>query len=118
DLYKEVKEKVEKNLRECREQIKDYEKDLERFRESDKVLREKCGGDYTFKDVKKLKKDPDYAGHAENIAVMWLYGYYSFEEYEGAYDYWRISLDYNYNPHINPRSLVGDDPSNFEQIGY
>ena len=118
DLYKEVKEEVEQNIKDSEEQVKDYEKDLERFRKADKKMQEKCGGQYTFKDIKKLQKDPEYADAAASVALMWLYGFINFEEYKGAYDYWKVNLDYNYNPNVNVREIIGDDPSNFEEIGY
>ena len=118
NLYKEVKKEVEKNQKECQRNMEDFEKDLERFRKADKVIKDQVGGAYSFKDVKKLTKDPAFESEAVSIMTMWLYGFDSLEDYEDAYNYWRISLAYNYNTAFNAREIIGDDPSNFGDSGY
>ena len=96
----------------------EYEKDLERFRKADHKMKEKLGEDYTFSGVKKLQDDPQYESEATSIMTMWMYGFGTFEEYEDGYNYWKNSLAYNYNTEFNARAIIGDDPSNFGEIGY
>lgn len=118
DLYKEVKEKVEKNIEECEENIKSYEKDLETFRKANEALKELCDGECDFKQLKEFTKDEAHEDHAFALMRMWLYGFDTFEEYVDAYEYWKNQLAYNYNPTIYPRTLVGDNPADFSNTIY
>ena len=117
DLYKDVKESVEKAIKEATENKVSFEDGLEDYKKAHEELDSKCGGFCNFKQLKAYQKDPAYAEMADDLMRLMSYGF-NFDEYMEAYEYWCHELDYNYNLTIYPRSLVGDDPANFKQIGY
>jgi subtilisin family serine protease len=117
DLYKEVKEKVDKHIESSKKGIKNMEETYEKFVESDKKLKKHFGGDYTAKDLKKLKKDPNLSKDAGSMLRLYSFGM-EIEDFKGYIKYYQADLDYTYNININPRTLVGDDPSDFNDKYY
>lgn len=117
DMYKAAKVLFDKERKECENEVAEYKKDLDRFEKSDSVMKAVCGGECTFKEVKSYLNHKQYGEHALNVMTMWSYGF-DIDTYKEGLEYWEHSLRYNYNVEINPRTLIGDDPSDFTPTGY
>jgi subtilisin family serine protease len=117
DIYKAAKEMFEEERDECKRSVNDFEEDLEDFRTASKIVRTQCGGECSFKELKTLMNDPVFGEDAAKVMSLWSYGF-TMESYNESYEYWVNALAFNYNLEINPRLLIGDDPSDFKDIGY
>ncbi len=117
DLYKEVREKVKENRADAEKQLKQMESLYETFSEADTRLRKHFGGDYTAKDLKKLKKDPELSDDASMMNRLFKAGI-SVDKFKDYVEHYQSQVDYHYNPDINPRELVGDNPNDFNDTDY
>ena len=116
DLYKEVREKVEREIEESKENLDRYTKFCDMFSESDTRLKKHFGGEYTAKDLKGLKD----ARFTKDVSMMKrLYDNDSnLEDLVEGKEYFESSLKYHYNTELETRKIVGDDPNNFEDKFY
>jgi subtilisin family serine protease len=117
DLYKEVREKVKESKADAEKSLKQMESLYETFSEADTRLRKHFGGDYTAKDLKKLKKDPELSDDANMINKLFKADL-TVEKFKTYVDYYQAQVDYHYNTDIFPRELIGDDPNDFNDKDY
>ena len=75
------------------------------------------GGEYTSKDLKKLRKDDELGADASLLYGMAKSGL-TITELESYLAHFNGSLEYHYNPDYDARSIVGDDPSDFNDKYY
>ncbi|MCH2236061.1 MAG: S8 family peptidase [Crocinitomicaceae bacterium] len=119
DYYKTLREKVEGKRKDAQKTL-DIINDLyEKAKESDTRLKKHFGGEYTQKQLKKLKKSKtsDLAGDAGLIYEYNKSGL-SIETLESYVEYFQGQLDFNYNADFNAREIIGDDPSDFNDKNY
>lgn len=117
DEYKKLREKVEKE-REDTEGTLDYLNGLlDQIKEADTHLKKHFGGDYTAKQLKKVKKDPELGDDASLMLTIMKNGG-GMELFEFYTSYLQGQLDYHYNPDYDARKIVGDDPSDFTDVAY
>ncbi|HIP36570.1 MAG TPA: peptidase S8 [Crocinitomix sp.] len=117
DLYKEVREKVKENREKAEKSVKQMENLYESFSEADTRLKKHFGGEYTAKDLKKVKKDPELSDDARMMNNLFKAGY-TVEDFEDIVKYYQSQFDYHYNPEIYPRKLIGDNPDDFTDTDY
>lgn len=117
EKYKEYRDVVEKERSQASNVLGRITEIQNMVKESDMKMKKHFGGEYTIKDLKKLKKDPELAQPAALMmqakASGWDKG-----GLQGAIDHYNGSLNYHYNTDYDARSIVGDDPSNFEDKYY
>lgn len=116
DLYKEVREKVEKERKDAQDNLDQYTKLYDMFSESDTRLKKHFGGDYTSKDLKGLK-DPQFADDVTMMKRLYDNGF-SLSDIESAKEHFESSLNFHYNTELEARKVVGDEPNNFEDKFY
>lgn len=116
DLYKEVREKVEKERKEAQENLDQYNKLYDMFSEADTRLKKHFGGEYTAKDLKSVK-DADLAEDVTMMKRLYDNGF-TLEDLESAKEHFESSLNFHYNTELEARKVVGDDPNNFEDKFY
>lgn len=116
-LYKEVKKEVEEVRKSAQEELDGIMEGYEVLEKAHTQLVDKVGGPYTYKDLKKLKKDPEYVLQASLMLQLVSYGL-TFQDFKSTKEYYEYDLNYGYNPNVNPRELVGDDPSDFSDTNY
>lgn len=117
DLYKEVREKVEAERKDAEKQLEEMQKLYDMFSEADTRLKKHFGGDYTAKDLKKLKKDPELGDDATKMKRLFSFGL-DLEGLKSYVDHYQSSLDYHYNSDLNARKIVGDNPDDFSDTNY
>jgi subtilisin family serine protease len=117
DLYKEVREKVETERKDAQKQLDEMQKLHDMFSEADTRLKKHFGGDYTAKDLKKLKKDPELGDDATMMKRLYSFGL-DLDGLQGYVDHYKSSLDFHYNPDLKARELVGDNPDDFSDTKY
>jgi subtilisin family serine protease len=116
-LYKKVKKEVDEVRKESQKELDGIAESWDLLEKSDSQLKEKVGGDYTYKDLKKLKKDPELALQAQMMIQLDGFGL-SFQEFADYKKYLEDDLNFTYNIDVNPREIVGDDPSDFNDKVY
>ena len=119
--YKAYRDEVEGARSKASKSIENYSTFLKSVQEADEKLKKHFGGEYTAKDLKKLKKDPAVGAYAEMMYKFKKAGMGAEElekELQGAFDYFNGQLDHHYNPDFDARSVIGDDPSNFDDKYY
>lgn len=117
-LYKEVKEEVEKNRDESEKGFTSLKEMTSVLKGSDLKLRKHFGGDYTIKQLKKVKKHPKVGMEATQMIALYKFGY-TYSDIEAENKYYRDNLDFNYNPEIDARAdVIGDDPTDFSDRNY
>jgi subtilisin family serine protease len=116
-LYKEVEKEVDEVRKESQKELDGISGTWDLLEKADAQLKEKNGGDYTYKDLKKLKKDPDVGIQAQMMIQLDGLGL-SFEDFTENKKYLEDDLKFAYNIEVNPREIVGDDPSDFSDIAY
>ncbi len=116
DLYKEVREKVQENRKGAEEQLERLEKMVENLSEIDTRLKKHFGGDYTVKQLNKVK-DPDLKDDAQMMARLNKAGL-TVDDLGKYVDHYQAQLDFHYNPDITPRTLIGDNPDDFSDTNY
>ncbi|GAB5418258.1 MAG: S8 family peptidase [Crocinitomicaceae bacterium] len=113
DLYQKVKEDVESERSDAKEFKLEMKETYEGITNIHNAVSGRLGEDYTVKDLKALKKDPQLGEPAKIMMKLMKLGlgYHDLKEYM---DYNDEILDYNYNPYIDPRKdIIGDDVSDF-----
>lgn len=121
EKYKVYRDEVEGTIKQRTAQIKQYEAILDQYKNADAELRKHFNGDYTAKQLKKLMKDPKLGASAKMYYPLAKEGAGLAdveEQVQGAFDYFNGQLDYHYNPDYDARSIIGDDPSNFDDVNY
>lgn len=116
ELYKEVRELVEKNLKKNQETLTRLEELSSHYGEMDEKLMKHFGGEYTIKDLKSLSKDPklgDIAGK-----MMKMGGHSGLVGLNDYIDYLGSQVNFYYNKDFNARTVQGDDPSDFSDVNY
>lgn len=92
-----------------------------RYMDADASLKAHFKGDYTAKDVKSVLKDPALAEAAALIYPLKKAGG-SIDDVKKSLqrgvDHFQGQLDYHYNTTFNARSIIGDDPANFNDRIY
>ncbi len=117
-LYKEVKEEVEKNRGESEEGLKELKELTAALDGSDKKLRKHFGGNYTIKQLKGVKKDPNIGKEASQMLALYKFGL-TYADIVEENKYYQDNLDFNYNPDIDARAdMIGDDPADFSDRDY
>ncbi|MFT5820155.1 MAG: subtilisin family serine protease [Crocinitomix sp.] len=117
-LYKEVKEEVEKNRHEAEEGMKNIKEYITVLDGPDKQLRKHFGGDYTIKQLKGVKKNPNIGVDAGQMLALYKVGY-TYADILAEKEYYEDILDFNYNPDIDARAdMIGDDPTDFTDRNY
>ncbi len=114
-LYKEVREEVEKNMVKNQKTLESLNKALEFYKPLDEKLKKHFGRDYTVKDLKKLKKDPELGKAAESMTKVASQG--GLSGLTGYVEYLETQMEYYYNMDFNAR-IQGDDPSDFSDTNY
>ena len=117
ELYKQVKIEVEEVRKTSKEELDGIMEGYEVLEKAHTQLEQKVGGPYTYKDLKKLKKDDKYALQASIMLELISYGL-TFDDFKSTKEYYEYDLNFGYNPDINPREMVGDDPNDFSDIFY
>lgn len=119
--YKAYRDEVESKRSKATKSVTQYVGIVEKFKGADAELKKKFGGSYTAKDLKGVKDDPELGESATmmyGLAKAGL-GVEAVEaQLQGAIDHFQGQLDHHYNPEFNARSVVGDDPSNFDDKNY
>ncbi len=113
DLYQKVKEDVESERADAKEFKLEMKETYEGITNIHNAVSGRLGENYTVKDLKTLKKDPELGEPAKIMMKLMKLGlgYHDLKEYM---DYNDEILDYNYNPYIDPRKdIIGDDVSDF-----
>jgi subtilisin family serine protease len=117
-LYKEVKDAVEKNRLEAEEGLKNIQEYVTVLDGSDKQLRKHFGGDYTVKQLKSVKKDPNIGVDARQMLALYRIGY-TYADILEEKKYYKDVLDFNYNPDMDARAeMLGDNPRDFSDRNY
>ena len=114
-LYKQVREEVEKTTMKNQKTIESLNKALDFYMPLDKKLKKHFNGDYTVKDLKKIKKDPELGKAAEAMSKVASQG--GLDGLTGYIEYLETQMNYYYNSTFNAR-IQGDDPSNFSDTKY
>ncbi len=117
DLYKEVRENVEKERKDAEKQLKEMQQLVDMFSEADTRLKKHFGGEYTAKDLKKIKKDPKLGDDANMLRRLMAFGV-SVDELGEYVEHFENALNYHYNVDFDARKVVGDDPSDFSDKYY
>ncbi|XOV69059.1 MAG: S8 family serine peptidase [Fluviicola sp.] len=117
DLYQEVKKKVMDERDEAQSVKNELSETYKYLAELDKNLQKELGANYTLKQIKKARKDPNLGPAAEVMYLLMQEGV-RVQDLKDYLDYCNEVLEYNYNPDIDPRKeVIGDDVSDFS-IGY
>lgn len=118
DEYKELKEKVDTNRKNAEKTMDRINGIYEQMKEADDKIKKKLGTDtYTVKDLKALKKDADVGPSAEMMEGMMKNGL-DMTTIEGYVHHFEGPIKYHYNTEYNARTIVGDDPSDFNDKYY
>ena len=102
NLYKEVREKVEKEREDAEKQLEEMKKTAEMFSEADTRLKNHFGGEYTAKDLKTLKKNEDLKGDAAMMNRLFKFGV-GVDYFDGVIDHYQSSLNFHYNTELEAR---------------
>lgn len=115
NLYKEVREKVEKNVTKSSKTIENLSKAVAYYTPMDEKLKKHFGRDYTAKDLKKLTKDPELGKAATEMSKIASQG--GIKGLTGYIDYLKTQISYYYNKDFNAR-IQGDNPADFSDKKY
>lgn len=121
EKYKMYRDEVEGARSSASKNIERYNTFLKQFEEADAAITKRLGASYTAKDLKGLLKDPELGEQAQMMMPLKKAGLGTSElkeELQGAFDYFNGQLDYHYNTEYDARSIVGDEPGNFEDKYY
>ncbi|MDA7803550.1 S8 family peptidase [Crocinitomix sp.] len=121
ELYKKCREEVEGSRKTATSRIAQYKGILENYVNADAELRKHFGGDYTAKDLKAIKDDAKLSASAALMTPLIKNGATVDDvkkQLQGAFDHFNGQLDFHYNPDLDSRTIVGDDPSNFNDKNY
>lgn len=121
EKYKMYRDEVEGARSRAAKNLENYSQFLKNLEEADASLRKHFGGDYTAKQLKKIKKDPALGPIAQLMYPLKKQGVEMDdlkEELQGAFDHFNSQLEGHYNMDLNERAIVGDDPSNFSDVNY
>lgn len=112
-LYLKVKDEVMAKRNEAKTDKSDLSETYRFLSEIDQQLQKALGENYTAKQVKKVRKDPNLGPGAEVMYLLMMEGV-RVDELKEYLDYCDEVLFYNYNPEIDPRKdVIGDDVSDF-----
>lgn len=117
DVYKTVRDKVEAERKDATDLLKAIMRLYEPLSEADTKIKKANGGAYTTADLKRYSKDPVLGSSAKMLLDYEKKGL-GIEVIKGYIDYLNAQLDYHYNIDYNPRTIVGDDPDDFEDMYY
>jgi subtilisin family serine protease len=115
-LYKEVKEKVDtevKNAKANIEQYKGFSAQLPMFKE---MIEKELGADYTQKDVDGWNAKGQMA-QLKQYAMPLKTGELA-KQLDGAIKHFESSLNFHYNVNHDGRKSVGDNPDDFSDVIY
>ncbi len=116
DLYKEVRELVEKNLKTNKGTLEKMAPVVKIYTEADEKVKKHLGRDYTMKDLKSLAKDEKVGEDASKL--LKVKGAAGVEGLSGYMDYLENQVNFYYNKEFNAREILGDDPSDFSDVNY
>lgn len=116
DLYKEVRENVEKEREDAKKQVEQMDKLKDVYSEADTRLKKYFGGDYTAKDLKSIK-DGDLKSDADMIIKLFSFGL-TIDYFDNVKEHYESALNFHYNTELDARKVVGDDPENFDDKYY
>lgn len=117
DEYKKLKEEVEKERKDAEKTLGFIQDLYDKMVEADTKLKKRLGGEYTDKDLKKLKKDEELGQDAMFMLGMSKSGL-TIAELESYLNHFKGSLDYHYNKDYDARSIIGDNPADFNDRYY
>jgi subtilisin family serine protease len=118
DEYKKIKEEVEAERADAEKTIGFIEDLYDKALKAEKNVVAKLGkDDYTDKDLKKLSKDEEVGGDAAFLMQIGANGL-NVAKLEKYTKYFGGSLDYHLNVDYDARKIVGDDPSDFNDVAY
>lgn len=117
EKYKEYRDVVEKERSTAAAMVGTYTEIKTKYVEIDERLKKHFDGNYTLKDLKKLRKDEKLGADAKMMMGMKMNGLTE-ERIDGAVDYFKGQLESHYNLDLDARKVVGDDPSNFNDKFY
>jgi len=117
EKYKMYRDIVEKQRSQSSGVLAQINQTVTVVKNADDNLRKHFGGDYTVKDLKKLKKKkPEMEQDISIMMQMLPAGGPS--ALQGAIDFYNGALNSHYNLDLNTRTITGDDPSNFDDKFY
>lgn len=120
DKYQEYKQAIDEKQESLGPQYKQYSSIMEAM---DKVagLLGKKPADVSWEDIEGLESDEQAVGMMKGMASR-MKGQGSFADIygqlEGAVDYFKGQLEYNYNVDFDARDIVGDNPDNLDDRNY
>lgn len=118
ELYKTIREKVEKERKEASEVQEGIQEVYDKALESDTRIKKRTGGSYTLADLKKYKKDPEIGQDCEYLLRLHdLFGV-DVDDLKEYVDHYDGQLNYHYNIEYDARKIVGDNPDDFNDRFY
>lgn len=120
NLYMEVKTQVDQERATSEQNLKQYSMLLEKMVEADAALKKANGGlPYTEKDLKKIAKSGsnEVKAHADLMTQMMSLGA-TIKQIQRGIDHFKGNLEYHYNPDLDARAIVGDNPADFSDKYY
>jgi subtilisin family serine protease len=118
NLYLEVKDKVESKINSGKKQAESFSAIIDLYGGYDEQLKEYFNGEYTLKQLKKIKKKSELFESASAMKGIYSSGL-SFSSLKSMVKYSTDQLEYNYNPDINPRAeVIGDNLSDINDKFY
>ena len=117
-LFLKVKHKYETKRSSLKGEIISYVQLFDVMFDAEQELKKHYGGEYTFKDLKKIKKQHPQYKNAQKVKGLKYLGL-SFSSFEKQIEYFKKQLEFNYNANIDPRAeIIGDDPSDIKDNNY
>lgn len=119
DLYKKVKEEVEQEIVKYTKSKSQYEKLHEKVKEAPSKVATILGKkDYTIKDLKKWNPSNEEDAALKNIAMALKAGVFSEERIKEGLEYFDSQINYYLNVNYIDRTLIGDNPEDFNDKNY
>ena len=118
DQYDEYKDYVDKNLAEIRPQSVMISAMYQNAKKADSIVQKVLGKvDYTVKDLDTIEMDESNESSIQLLRYMDSSGF-DLKDLEEYNDYLHSQLHYHYNIDFEGRSIVGDDPNDFNSRDY
>jgi cell wall-associated protease len=110
-LYKEVKQKFEKERKYAEGTIEYIKKQKEEFVKTDELLKKQLNKEeYTLEDLKAFDAKGDSA-MIKAIKLMSRYKKYNYTaaSFDGGIEHFKVMTEYKLNPDFDPRHIIGDN---------
>ncbi len=120
DSYLDLKNRFEEDSIDLRIKLRAQLKRKELFLYNDSVLKSAISsGTYDKDHLDKLKLENDSAAESsKNFLINFYAGSTSLEDIDEKIETYKNRLDYNYNPDLDSRRIIGDDEASWETAIY